>query len=549
MLPFLANRKTLPILLACLILRVFVAKAQPVLNVEPFVSGFNLPVKVTHAGDARLFVAEMGGHIRIVKNGAILPVPFLDISDKINEPTYSGIYSIAFHPQFQDNGYFYVMYCKKSEAAFQVSRFNQSSSDADLANSSELPIVTIPYSNSGGHRGGDLAFGKDGMLYISTGDNGPGSRGDAGDPDNNSQNPGLLFGKMLRIDPLTSSPSDNFTSNIWALGLRNPWRFSFDRQTGDLWLGDNGQDGWEEINYREYPFDNTVLNFGWSCLEGSQTYNPDHCNPGTTYTPPRVVYPGFTNNGGKSASVQGGYVYRGQNYPSLKGCYIFGDYSSGKIGYVNKDGSTGFYPDLSYPSIISFGEDQNGELYILSMQNGTLSKLAGSADPLPVKLKSFSAKVENCQVLLRWSAAEDSNFSHFEIERLQGNTYHKIADTKRNSDHSYTWVDKTPTAGTNIYRLKMVDRDHSYAYSRGISVAVACREISVFPNPASAHVIIRGSAAGDKVRLFSVTGELVRSETVISSDHHLDIHHLPAGTYELELTNIGLAWKSKVIRE
>ncbi|MCE6992663.1 sorbosone dehydrogenase family protein [Dyadobacter sp. CY323] len=259
-------------LIAFALLRSLHSLAQPDPAIEAFVPGFTRPVKVAHAGDARLFVAEIGGKIRIVKNRNVIPEPFLDISGKINDPEWAGIFSIAFAPEFQVSGKFYVLYVLKNSTEVQLSEFKRSPSNADLADAgSEVKILTIPYENVlGGHRGGDIAFGKDGYLYVSTGDNGPGSRGDIGDPDNNSQNMSKVFGKILRLDMKSASPAENILTKIFALGLRNPWRFSFDRSTGDLWLGDNGQDAWEEVNYLKYPFDGSAPNFGWNCLEATE---------------------------------------------------------------------------------------------------------------------------------------------------------------------------------------------------------------------------------------------------------------------------------------
>ena len=340
--------------------------AQPQLALEPIASGFTRPVKIANANDNRFFIAEIGGKIKILKNGNILSQPF----------------------SYQTNGYFYVMYVVKGLTEVQISRFSRSITDPDIADSnSEQKMLTIPYTDVlGGHRGGDLVFGKDGFLYASTGDNGPGSRGVVGDPDNNAQNPNSLFGKLLKLNRSDPLPLSATSDKVFAVGLRNPWRFSIDRANGDFWIGDNGQDGWEEVNYLRYPFENTAPNFGWSCFEGNQNYTTANCTPGTTYIAPQVVYSGYNNNGGLSASVMGGFVYRGSAYPSLKGYYFFGDYASGKIGFINTSGVTTLESGLTYESLISFGKNQSGELYLLSFANGTLSKLMSPNDPLPVKL-------------------------------------------------------------------------------------------------------------------------------------------------------------------
>ncbi|MEO6685357.1 MAG: PQQ-dependent sugar dehydrogenase, partial [Dyadobacter sp.] len=405
--------------------------SQPIPVLQPYLSGFTRPVKVTHAYDSRLFIAEIGGKIKVVKNGIVdHNNPFLNISSKMNDLDWAGIFSIVFDPNYQTNGYFYVMYVVKSKFEINISRFTRvGGANSDLADaSSETLILTIPYTDIlGGHRGGDMAFGKDNFLYISTGDNGPGSRGVMGDPELNSQNSNLLFGKIIRLDVNSSSPADNILQKIWAKGLRNPWRISFDRENGDFWYGDNGQDGWEEVNYLKATDITTPRNFGWDYMEGNAVYRNCNCTISTSFIAPKFVYPGFTNNGGNSASVMGGYVYRGTKYASLKGSYIFGDYQTFKIGMITPAGFSGFLTNVSYPSLVSFGEDNQGELYAISFYDGTIAQITGPTTPLPVKLENFTAKGNGCSIDLQWSTSFESNFSHFEVERsADGKSFYKI---------------------------------------------------------------------------------------------------------------------------
>lgn len=528
------------------------------LVIEPLVNGFTRPVKVAHAGDDRLFIAEIGGKIKIVRNGTTLPMPFLDIEGKINDPNWAGIFSIVFAPDYQASGFFYVMYVVKSLTEVQISRFSRSVGNADLADpNSEVKILTIPYENVlGGHRGGDMAFGKDGFLYISTGDNGPGSRGVAGDPNNNSQDMGKLFGKLLKLDTSSPAPGDNPLGKIFALGLRNPWRFSFDRSTGDLWLGDNGQDGWEEINFLAYPFEGAASNFGWNCLEGTQTYNVSHCAPGTTYIPPKLTYPGFTNNGGNDVSVMGGYVYRGSRYPSLVGYYFFGDYASGEIGYIDPAGIATPNAGLNHSSLVSFGEDQSGELYVVSFLNGTLSKLTNPDDPLPVKLAFFRLTEREGAQFLEWRTLFESNFQHFEVQRSVDGRKFKRVDTVNAYGNGYTYSVPVagPASGNDYYRLKMVDLDNSYQYSSIINIKMARRsaEPFVFPNPAAGLFRVGGLRKGDKISMYSVSGALVVSKSA-DSDQDIDftLKNRPAGIYTviIENENSGFLRKLKLSKD
>ncbi|MHA4739909.1 PQQ-dependent sugar dehydrogenase [Dyadobacter sp. MSC1_007] len=526
--------------------------------IESFVSGFTRPVKVTHAGDDRLFVAEIGGRIKIVRNGAILPAPFLDIGGKINDPDWAGIFSIVFASDYQASGSFYVMYVVKSLTEVQISRFSRSAANADLADpNSEVKILTIPYENVlGGHRGGDMAFGKDGFLYISTGDNGPGSRGVAGDPNNNSQNMGKLFGKLLKLDTSSPTPGDNPLEKIFALGLRNPWRFSFDRSTGDLWLGDNGQDGWEEINYLTYPFAGAVSNFGWNCLEGPQTYNISHCTPGTTYIPPKLTYPGFTNNGGIDVSVMGGYVYRGSRYPSLVGYYFFGDYASGKIGYIDPAGTATLDIGLNYSSLVSFGEDQSGELYVVSFLSGTLSKLTNPDDPLPVKLVFFKGIEREGSQFLEWRTLFETNFHRFEVQRSRDGRKFESVDSVNSHGNGYTYSVpiSSPVIENDYYRLKMVDLDNSYQYSSIISIKTARRsaEPFVFPNPVNGLFRVGGLRKGDNISMYSVSGVLMVSKSAVSDlDINFILKNRPAGIYTIiiENENSGFLRKLKLSKD
>ncbi len=518
--------------------------AQPNISIEPYASGFTRPVKVTHAYDSRLFIAEIGGKIKILKNGVVLhDSPFLDIGGKIKDPQWAGIYSIVFHPNYQKNGYFYVMYVVKdtpTEQKFevQISRFSRAGgADSDVADPTETPILTIPYTDVlGGHRGGDMAFDSHNQLYISTGDNGPGSRNLPGDPDNNAQNQNNIFGKLLKINPENPPTTTEAINNIWALGLRNPWRFSFDRSTGDLWLGDNGHDGWEEINFLTAGNTNLPRNFGWDFMEGNSIYKDCSCDIATTFIAPKLAYPGYNNNGHVSASVMGGYVYRGTQFPSLTGTYFYGDYQSFKIGAITPSGYQGFTPSVSYPSVIGFGEDKAGELYVLSFLDGTLGKITLPFDPLPVKLLNFTAKIRGSFVLLEWETSDAINFSHFEIERSRdGRNFDKITNSPTRLRR---FLDEHPFPGNNVYRLKMVDNDGTFQYSR----LVVAKDLfenampTVFPNPSSENFIVNGLKPNDEINVYKRSGLLIMSSQVLTSEPFLlNLKNRPTGMYLINI--------------
>lgn len=361
--------------------------AQPEVGLSEIATGFDRPVNIKNAGDDRLFVVEQDGLIQILNaDGTINAAPFLDIDNIVgdinNGGDERGLLGLAFHPNYSNNGYFYVNYINNSGNTV-VSRFNVSATDFNLADpNSEQIILTInqPFSN---HNGGDMNFGADGYLYIATGDGGSG-----GDPQDNGQDLNTLLGKMLRIDVDSASPyaipSDNPFANdgnnatldeIWAYGLRNPWKFSFDSQTNDIWIADVGQSQYEEINIAAST--DAGLNYGWRCYEGNSVFNSTGCPASNTLTFPVGEY-SHTGSGDFKCSVTGGYRYRGNDNPDMIGWYFFADYCSDEIGYLEHDGAnwnltlTGPFGGNNWSS---FGEDINGELYICGLNSGTVYKI------------------------------------------------------------------------------------------------------------------------------------------------------------------------------
>jgi len=359
------------------------AKAQNI-ALDSFAFGFNAPLDIQNAGDDRLFVIEQQGTIQIVNpNGSINSTPFLDISNLTNgngENSELGLLGLAFHPNYANNGYFFVHYTDNMEDT-QISRFSVSTTNPDIANpSSELPIIGYeqPFSN---HNAGAIAFGPDGFLYISSGDG-----GDVGDPGNRAQNTSLLLGKLLRIDVDAPSNGNNYgipTDNpfagssseaeeIWAYGLRNPFKFSFDVSEGNVWIADVGQNTIEEINRQ--PISEAGVNYGWRCYEGSQAFNTSNC-PNTS----QLAFP-FTeyNQANIHCSVTGGYVYRGTIYSDIQGHYFFADFCSGMIASVDNTGNQVDYGDFNGGGWSSFGVDTQGELYIANLFSGGIFKIEGT---------------------------------------------------------------------------------------------------------------------------------------------------------------------------
>jgi len=332
--------------------------------------GFSRPLLATNAGDGsgRLFVLEQGGVIRIVQGRAILPNPFLDITNQVGSGgNEQGLLGLAFHPDYEQNGFFYVNYTDLNGDTV-ISRF-QVSADASVADSASEKIllqVDQPYAN---HNGGSLEFGPDGFLYAGLGDG-----GSQGDPNGNGQSLETYLAKLLRVDvnsgDLYGIPADNPFANggglpeIWAYGFRNPWRFSFDRATGDLYIADVGQNQWEEVDYLPAGSPGGA-NFGWNIMEGNHPYQGEATDG--------LTLPVTEYEHGNRCSITGGYVYRGQALPAWNGVYFYGDYCSGEILGLVHNADDSWESRLLYDTgflITSFGIDEAGEIYVLDRSGG-----------------------------------------------------------------------------------------------------------------------------------------------------------------------------------
>ena len=334
---------------------------------QPITSGLIRPVDLQDDGSGRLFIIEKAGRIRILENGQLLSTPFLDIDDRVNDSSNEmGLLGLAFHPNYSQNGYFYVNYTGPGGDTF-ISRFQASGNSADPNSESILLNIEQPFPN---HNGGVVTFGPDGNLYLGLGDGGA-----AGDPFGNGQNLDVLLGKILRIDvdspdgqPYTIPPENPFGNEILHYGLRNPWRISFDKLNGDLYIGDVGQGEWEEIDFVAAG-SRGGLNFGWDYYEGNHDYDPQGI--AGEYVFPVAEY----SHAEGGCSVTGGHVYRG-SMSEWNGIYLYGDYCTGYVwGLINVDG--GWQNKLLFETnvrITSFGQDKAGEIYMLS-DTGEVYKL------------------------------------------------------------------------------------------------------------------------------------------------------------------------------
>jgi len=397
-------------------------------NAFPFLS-FSNPVDLQSPKDGtnRLFVVEQQGRIIVFINNRNTTTKkvFLDITDRVTWGGEMGLLGLAFHPQFSSNGYFYVNYTANNPRRTVISRFQVSSNNPDSAvKNSELILMTFnqPYSN---HNGGCILFGPDSYLYIASGDG-----GSAGDPQNNSQNIRNLLGKILRIDvnnqqpplnyaippdnPFANSPDPNVRKEIYAYGLRNPWKFSFDSLTNKLWCADVGQNQWEEINIIT-----NGGNYGWRCYEGKHPYNLSGCTG--SYIFPIYEYP--RNEG---ISITGGYVYRGNQFPELSGKYIYGDFGSKKIWALSYDGSTTSNEliSISPQAISSFGLDEQNEIYVVGYE-GKIYKLVK-----PTKVEEKKSKFELFKIEKPFPNPTNGTIKiRYEIQKDEFNSLAKVTLT------------------------------------------------------------------------------------------------------------------------
>ncbi|HEX8637382.1 MAG TPA: PQQ-dependent sugar dehydrogenase, partial [Pyrinomonadaceae bacterium] len=362
-------------------------QTAPTIRLQPVLSGLSSPVFVTSArdGSGRLFVVEQGGSIKVAQPGAATTTEFLNISSKISAGGERGLLGLAFHPQYSQNRRFFVYYTRAGDFAIQIAEYQASASNPNVANTTEKVIITIPHPNFSNHNGGTIAFGADGYLYAA-----PGDGGSANDPNNNAQNVDVLLGKMLRIDinvPAGSTqtyliPPDNpfagataGADEIYAYGLRNPYRFSFDRATNQLWTADVGQGAREEVDIITRGG-----NYGWRIMEGTictPGVNPN-CTPPAGHIPPIFEYSSAESNG--RCSITGGYVYRGARGALPNGAYVYGDYCSGEIFLWNNNQQTVLLDTDRF--ISSFGEDEAGEIYVVGLTTGTVEKIERVGAPI-----------------------------------------------------------------------------------------------------------------------------------------------------------------------
>ncbi|NND32512.1 MAG: cadherin [Saprospiraceae bacterium] len=467
------------------------------ISIEEFAINFSQPVDIANAGDGsnRLFIVEKVGRIQVLdEDGQKGEQPFLDISSKVDsDASEEGLLGLVFHPEYQQNGYFFVYYTATVNSIRDavIERYSVSADSSLAEHSSGVEVMRInqPQSN---HNGGDMAFGPEGNLYIGVGDGGSGN-----DPGERSQNLTLPLGKMLRInvDNLPYSiPANNpyaqmggdTVREIWAVGLRNPWRFSFD-DNYDLWIGDVGQSAREEINFISASENVGGLNYGWDCREGDIACpgcGNNQCDE-QTFTDPVHWY-----GPGPGLSVTGGYVMRGEFYNVFEGHYIFAEFARDQIRtlQLSPGRSVAITATIPANNISSFGEDEKGRVYAANL-SGIIYRVV-EAGILPVELIAVHIKKENKKVFLDWETGFEFNASHFEVERSLGQESFKqvgIVPSKGDAGEitNYQFIDQVYRPGDYSYRLKSMDLDGSYTYSMNLTIKIENNEdMLVLPNPA-----------------------------------------------------------------
>ncbi|MCF0056660.1 PQQ-dependent sugar dehydrogenase [Dyadobacter sp. CY356] len=539
--------------------------SQPTIYFRSVISsGLSSPIQLVNAGDGtnRIFIVEKTGAIKVFSATYAPLGTFLTVAGILTTGE-QGLLSLAFHPNYATNGLFFVYYTN-GEGNLEIARYKISAGSQNIADpASKLVVLTVPHPGEENHNGGELHFGKDGNLYLSIGDGGGGN-----DPDNNAQDPAKLLGKILRITVSTTdtglpytTPSDNpypvgsITKNeVYATGLRNPFRWSFDSETGDMWIGDVGQSAFEEINYRTTST-TSGANYGWGCYEGDAIHNSADCIDGAQYHFPVHKY---ATNSAAGSSVVGGVVYRGAKYPEMQGYYVGGDFYSGNIHIVGPVSGTvaTTVQTSSITNVADFGEAENGEIYAVALTSGIIYNLIPE-DPLPVELISFKGVSGNEGVRLNWKTATEKDFRQFDIEySLNAKTFAQVGTVFPKgglTGSDYQFFHSINNAQTLYYRLKMVDQDDSFKYSNMISIASGNENRSAnFVRPSLIeskimHLVIEEPF--NSFELVSANGNVLMRKDITNKKGDLDvpIEMVSSGMYIVRLQGNERSLNQKIV--
>ena len=547
--------------------------AQPTLNFTPLsLSGPTLiqPLFMSGCGDGsgRLFVVEKRGTIRIIQNNAVLTDFFLDIQDLVMNSGERGLLGLAFHPQYPTTPYIYVNYVIDGTITNRISRFTLNPNNPnDIQENTEF----IPLEQAGvqtNHKAGGIAFGPDGYLYIGMGDGGGG-----GDPSNSGQNLETLLAKMLRIDVNAPQGSLNYTippdnpfvgepgrDEIWAYGLRNPWRISFDRETGDFWIADVGQNLWEEV---DMVLAGTPggMNFGWDCREGNHDYEPGNCGSGTEFTWPIFEYPHSCNPcpNGYGASISGGYVYRGSEHPVLEGFYVCADYVSNYLWMIKV---TSFDPleldvyvqdgtGLAY-GLVTFGEDDDGELFASNL-DGVIYSVSASGF-LPVQWGSADAHIIQGGNQIDWTIHQSLGIEYFEIQRSLNSGFDNftvVTQVEPVEDQiSYKYIDPFIHTRAVYYRIAAHMSDGSIEYSPFMRILpdTGSKPSLVFDqNHNLWRINIPNEWQNGEVILYDLQGKEVYTRKIGSQDQLELTSPITPGSYFVKVSGEMGTWSERLV--
>jgi glucose/arabinose dehydrogenase len=523
--------------------------SQPVLSFNRVINtGLNAAVDVVTANDGtnRIFIAERGGTIKVYNSSyTLLNNNFLTISTNFSSGGERGLLSLVFHPDYENNRFFFVYYTNAA-GGINIDRFQASTTNANAADAStQTNIMTIvkPVSFSN-HNGGKLNFGPDGNLYFALGDGGSG-----GDPRNFAQRGDSLWGKMVRINvnnfttpPYYTIPADNpFMSDpaildeIFALGLRNPWRWSFDKLNGNVWIADVGQDAKEEVNKITSALASGA-NFGWRCYEGIpiSTSSAAGCQTPSSYISPIFDYPHNPTNGGYS--ITGGYVYRGSLYPAMVGYYICADYVTGNAWVINSVTNAALIQTGVPTSIASFAELENGELIALTLTGSLYTVTSNTV--LPLQLLNFSGQKQNGFNIFSWQTANENQVASFEIERsFDALLFEKIAtvSAKNIAQATYTFKQLSTQNRKAFYRLKMINNDGVYKYSNILEIQQNdTKNRTIIQNyNGNSKLVWLNVDNSEKVsfQLYTLTGQNVLSISNYKQNAIIDLQKHAAGIY------------------
>ncbi len=537
----------------------FNSYCQPIVSFSQ-ITGVSLtnPLDVVTANDGtnRIFIAERAGVVKLYNSSFnLLNSNFLTISGNFTFGGERGLLSIAFHPDYENNRYFFVYYTNAA-GGVNIDRFQTLISNPNQADATtRTNILTIPkpvvYSN---HNGGKLNFGADGNLYVGIGDSGSG-----GDPGNLAQNGNSLWGKMLRInvDNFTALPfytvpasnpfitDPNVLDEIFSLGLRNPWRWSFDKLTGNIWIADVGQNVKEEVNVLTLT-QASGANYGWRCYEGLAEFNITGCLPASNYVIPVFDYP--HNNATGGFSITGGIVYRGTAYPALYGYYICADYVSGNVWVINANNNVVSFQSNVLGSIVSFGELENGEILALTL-NGGLYRVTTSS-VVSLKLLNWTGNSYESYNQLQWQTTEEKDVKNFEVEySMDGNIFLSAGVLAAKNEIKSAYIFQHNKQQSDIYyRLKTIHTNGKIEYSTILFLKdkLDKKRKYIFSYNNDAKQIWLNVSANEKVsfQLYNLNGQNVFSLANYGNNKIIDLQKIPSGIY------IGkIILKNKIVTE